>query len=96
MKTEMFVIFDTVAKIYNKPFFLVNLPSAQRAAQDLINNRDHEISRNPQDYTMWHLGSYDDETAQFDLLLTPKCLIKFHEVTPQQLEITQVADDQGE
>ena len=79
MKTELYAIYDSKAEIYNKPFHQPNQAVAMRTATDLANDPNSEIAKNPQDYTMFYLGNYDDTTAQFELC-EPKSVARFHEL----------------
>lgn len=79
MKTNMYVIFDNKAKIYNKPFFQINDDVALRSAMDLLTDQNTEISRHPHDYIMFKIGTYDDTTAQIQIdELVSIC--RFHEL----------------
>ncbi|AXL14618.1 nonstructural protein [Microviridae sp.] len=79
MKTEIYTIFDTKAQIYNKPFHQINEAVALRTATDLANDSNSEIAKSPQDYILFYLGNYDDQSAQFELC-EPKSICKFHEL----------------
>lgn len=63
MRQEIFCIHDHKAAAYLPPFFLHNIPMAQRVFTDCVNSKDHQFGAHPADYTLFHLGSYDDETA---------------------------------
>lgn len=80
MKTLMYVIHDSKAAIYNKPFFQLNRDVAIRTATDLANDPQSEVSRNPEDYSLFCIGEYDDETAQCDLKASPEHVANFHEL----------------
>lgn len=86
MKLNIYVIFDAKAKLYNTPFYQLNNAVAHRTAESLVSDPTTDIARNPEDFTLFCLGSYDDNTAEFDLLATPEAIIKFHELTPRNLE----------
>lgn len=75
MKVNAYVIFDSPAKVYNKPFYLLNDQIAVRAMEDLINDDSTDIARHPSDFSLWRVGSYDDTTATFtsDEQLTLVC-----------------------
>jgi len=77
---QMYVILDNKSAIYNKPFFFINDAVAIRAAQDLLDQPDHEIAKHPEDYTMFKLGTYDDETAFITTNDGLPVLIRFHEI----------------
>ena len=80
MITQMYVIFDSKAQCYNKPFSLLNDEVALRAATDLRNSPDTEPNRHPEDFSMFHIGSYDDTTAHFKPADIQNCIIRFHEI----------------
>lgn len=72
MKTELFCIYDAKAKFYNKPFNFPNTQTAMRMFTDLANDPNSEICKHPEDYTMFHLGSYDDEQAKITVNKIPE------------------------
>lgn len=80
MKLQMYVIFDSKALVYNRPFYLPNDDVALRTAKDLRQDPNSEAFKNPEDYTLFHIGSYDDENAEITTLPTPQPLIRFNEL----------------
>lgn len=60
---KMFVIYDSQAKAYMQPWFLTQNGMAQRAFSDCVNDADHNFARHPEDYTLFTIGEYDDQTA---------------------------------
>lgn len=80
MKLNVYSIFDSAAMFYGRPFFLINENMARRTALDIKADPNTEINRHPQDYSMFLLGTFDDQTAVFDLLPTPVRFISFHEI----------------
>lgn len=81
MKINAYVIFDHPAKLYNKPFYLLNDNVAKRAMQDLINDPQTDIARHPTDFSLWFIGTYDDTTATFCPVDTPQIICRAHELT---------------
>lgn len=79
MITQIYTIYDSKAEIYNKPFYVINEAIALRTVKDM-QFQDNEFTRNPQDFSLWHLGSYDDNHAIFELLSTPKVVAPVHEI----------------
>lgn len=80
MKTELYVIFDNKAKVYNKPFHQANRECAIRSASSLVNEAQSEAHRHPEDFALFQLGTYDDTSAQIDLLSSPQHVINLHEL----------------
>jgi len=80
MKTNIYTIYDTKAKVYNRPFHLLNDDIALRTATDLASDSNTDLGKHPQDFIMFKLGEYDDNTATFDLFDSPVSMFKFHEL----------------
>ena len=74
MKNQIFSVYDSKANLYMSPFYQNTVGQARRVFSDIINNPQHQFSKNPEDYTLFHLGEYNDITAKFDLLDTPTSL----------------------
>lgn len=87
MILNMYVIFDTKAQIYNKPFYFVNQDIAIRACQDLIDAQDNDIAKNPEDFSLFCIGSYDDTDATIELLEAKHHVLSFHELKPRQQQM---------
>ena len=67
MNLSVFCIHDVKAGAYLPPFFLPQVAMAARTFADCVNDPTHAFGKNPQDYTLYHLGSYDDNTAEIIL-----------------------------
>lgn len=81
MKVQAYVIYDSKAKIYNKPFYFINNEVALRAAIDLVSDLSTDVGKNPQDFSMYRIGTFDDESAQFDQC-NHETICRFHELDP--------------
>lgn len=66
MKLHVYSVFDSKAKAYLPPFFLHTHGLAERAFADCVNSDSHQFGKNPGDYTLFHLGSWEDDCALFD------------------------------
>lgn len=60
MKLEIFAVHDVKADAYLPPFYLPRVPMAQRVFADCIHDPKHQFGANPADYTLFHLGAFDD------------------------------------
>ncbi len=74
MKFKIFSIFDSKAENYNTPMFLAAKGQATRAFDDETNRPESEISKHPEDYTLFCLGEYDSDTGKIESLNTPESL----------------------
>jgi len=79
MKIKMFVIFDTKAKFYNKPFLLQNDSIALRAFTDLANDPSTDVCKHPEDFQLFSIGEFDDETAGIKST-NPIIIARAHEI----------------
>lgn len=64
-KLFMTAIYDHIAKAFNPPAFVINIPMARRAFGNAANDKAHPIGQNPGDYTMFVLGEWTEDTAEF-------------------------------
>lgn len=83
MIVQVFTIYDTAAEAYNQPFFAQAKGQALRMFTQSANDPQSNISSYPSDFTLFHMGSFDDATGKFDLLSTPVGLGKAIEFKKQ-------------
>lgn len=67
MKSNAYTIFDSKSKTYTLPWFAMNDEVAIRAFKDKVNKEGHEFNLHPEDYSLFGIGSYEDNTG----VLTP-------------------------
>jgi len=71
MLHQVFSVHDSKADFYMTPIFFKTKGEALRAFSAIVNDASHHFNKYPEDFTMFHLGSYDDDKAKFELHLTP-------------------------
>lgn len=78
MILQILSVRDRAANAYGRPIFVAAIGQAIRSFQDEINRVDqnNEMNKHPDDFDLYHLGTFDDETG----LLTSKS-------TPEQIAI---------
>ena len=74
MILQVYSVFDEKAKAYMTPFFQQTNGMAQRAFSDAVNDRDHAFCRHPDDYFLFRVGSFNDETGEFETAVPPENL----------------------
>lgn len=74
MILQIYSIYDVKAETYNTPFFMPNEAMALRAFKDAIQDKNHEFSRNPEDYSLFHLGSFDTVSSTVKPLKASKSI----------------------
>lgn len=69
---------DVVADTYGRPFFTPNVPSGVRSLQKEVNTQSdgNMLADNPDDFELYNLGTYDDQTGAFDLLPRPELVVR--------------------
>jgi len=65
MKHKVFTIYDSKARAYLVPFFLHEEGMAIRVFADCVNDKTHQFGKHPEDYTLFIIGTWEDEKAKF-------------------------------
>lgn len=79
MITQIFAIYDSKAGQFFNPNFYINRATALRAFTDLVNDSSKPFIKHPADYTLMHIGEYDDETGKITGNSTPESMGLAHE-----------------
>ena len=83
MLQKIFAIYDSKAESFTNPVYLNSTGLAVRTFSDSVQDPESQFAKHPADYTLFELGTYDDQTAEFKLLSTPKSLfIAIEFITP--------------
>lgn len=71
MKLKVFSVFDSKVGAYMTPFFMRSTGEAIRAMLTTARDSSTQFSKYPSDYTLFEIGSYDDQSAKFDMPESP-------------------------
>lgn len=82
MIQNIYTVFDSKAKTYMQPFFVLNDSVAKRAMVNLLRDPEHQFSKNPEDYSLYHIGEYDDAAAAIYVPQEIQCIARCHELMP--------------
>lgn len=63
MILKMFGVFDLKGKAYMQPFFSGTAGCAMRAFGDAVKDGKSPISAHPEDYQLFELGNFDDNSG---------------------------------
>ena len=66
MKLKCFAIYDAAAQVYMAPFFQSTVGLAIRQFEQVANDPSTSVSKYPQDFTLFEIGSYDDSNGRMD------------------------------
>lgn len=63
MKMRMFTIYDKATQAFHLPFFMLTVSEAKRTFADMANDENSKIHHHHTDFTLFHIGDYDDATG---------------------------------
>jgi len=98
MELQMFTVYDSKAEAYLSPFFFPSRGQAVRAFGDMSNDQNHSFNKHPEDYTLFCLGTFEDETGTMHLLPTKESLglaIEFKDPLPPPPMALRQVDTRG-
>lgn len=64
-KMKVFTIYDLKAGVHGRPFFLQSTGVAMRIFADMVNDREELVCRHPEDFILYDLGEFDEDTGMF-------------------------------
>lgn len=67
MKLLGFAVFDQKAEAFLRPFFAETKGLAIRSFRDAVNDPAHEMCRHAADYTLFHIGSFNQANGEFEV-----------------------------
>lgn len=70
----MLSVFDSAALTYGQPFFVPAVGAGVRAVGDEVNRAaaDNPLYQHPDDFVVFELGTFDDQTGQLEVLAEPR------------------------
>lgn len=66
MKLNAYTIFDVASGTYMRPFFSQADGEAMRGFKDIALDADHAVGKHPEDYTLYRIGSFNDNTGKME------------------------------
>lgn len=74
MKYIVVAVRDRAADVFGQPAFVASIGTALRSFGDEINRKadNNPFAAHPEDFDLYHLGSFDDSTGEFDNMLPPR------------------------
>lgn len=76
MLHKIFSIRDEKSKLFGTPFYKVTHGEAERDFKTIVNDEKTKINKYPEDFDLYYMGEYDDNTGKFDALETPQHMTK--------------------
>lgn len=84
MTTNVFSVFDKKARAFGLPYFAPTLGVGIRTFSDAVSDAQSMWSKHPEDYDLYHIGSYDDEDASLHPIVPTVRLVGALDVVPQK------------
>lgn len=76
MKLKAFSIRDAKAEVFNTPYFKSTHGEAERDFRTAVNDPKTKLNQYPEDFDLYYLGEYDDQSGNFVSLKTPQHVVK--------------------
>lgn len=76
MIQKAFSIRDAKTESFGPPFCQNTHGEAERTFHQLATSPDQKISKYPEDFDLYHVGEYDDQSGKFFPLDTPQHMLK--------------------
>jgi hypothetical protein len=80
MKYTVCAVKDRAVDAFNRPLFVPTVGVAIRSFTDEVNRKDSELATHPEDYDLYELGSWDDQTAKFTELEVPRVITRAQDI----------------
>lgn len=76
MQLAVCAIWDAKVKAYQTPFFVRTPEQAIRFFQTLCSDPQQDFGKFPEDYVLFHIGSYYDNEGHLEALDQPVALVR--------------------
>jgi len=63
MQLKVFAVRDSKTQTYGQPWFQQTVGEAERSFKTLVNDEKSMPNKYPEDFDLYELGSYDDQTG---------------------------------
>lgn len=74
MKLQLYTVYDAKSHAYTQPMFFINEAVALRAFSQAANDPASYLCQSASDYSLFHIGEWDDDDATIKTLNAPHCL----------------------
>lgn len=71
MLFTMFAIYDSAITTWMPPIYARNKGEMLRQFSDAVADPQSKLAKHPGDYSLFELGTFDDDKCKFDLLKSP-------------------------
>lgn len=75
MTLEMFAVYDEKVKAFGVPIFVAHEGVAVRSFTSTVWDQTTDFYKFAEDYTLFHVGSYDPDTGRCEALVAPRMVL---------------------
>lgn len=97
-KLQVYSVFDAKVEAFAQPFFMRTNGEALRGWIDVCNDKSTNFNKYPSDFTLFHLGEFDEDTGFITCFKTPISLglaISFIKPSDGVNPVSLVSDPEG-
>lgn len=73
---KMVSIRDSAVNAFMRPFAVPAIGAATRAFTDDVNNPQSESHKHPEDYELYHVGDWDEDSGTFRPIEVPELIVR--------------------
>ncbi len=84
MILQIYSVYDTKVASFGTPFFVNHEAVAIRSIANAVNDPSVEFHRHHADFMLFHMGEFSTDSAEFNLLVSPKNLGPLTQYKEQQ------------
>jgi hypothetical protein len=84
MKYAVCAVKDRAVDAFNRPLYVPTIGVAMRSFNDECSNKDSELFKHPEDYDFYELGQWDDQTAVYTALETPRVIARAQDIVNKE------------
>lgn len=74
MKLKVFAVYDSKSENFGTPMFMLTEGVATRSFEDECNRKESQLYQHPEDYGLFHIADYEDQSGVITPLKQPKSL----------------------
>lgn len=84
MKMTIVSVFDSAIGSFGRPVFVAAIGQAVRSFTDEVNRGEGDISKHPEDFQLYKLGYFHDDSGQFETHI-PEMIVQGASVNQQPI-----------
>lgn len=84
MRLNVYSIFDRASGVYDRPWCAHSDRSAGRSFTDLASDPEHPIGKHPEDFTLFRIGTWTDDTGTLEGAVGEKVIGAHEAIAPKQ------------